>query len=263
MKYALVNGQRQEAQPSRTGECPACGSPMVARCGEIKVWHWAHRGRRTCDQWWENETDWHRNWKGQFPDDWQEIVLKATSGEKHIADVRTQQGWILEFQHSYIKPEERESREEFYGRMAWVVDGTRRQRDKRYFFEELEVGILIHKKPWIWRVGLDNRALLRDWASSRVPVCFDFSTHEEPEAQTLWCLLPWRREKMGYIVAFSREGFIHLHTAETNNQEQNFLGILKELRETISRPRQRVPAKTALRPVRLRRTLPRRRFRRL
>ena len=51
------------------------------------------KGRRFCDPWWENETEWHRAWKDQFPADWQEIVHHAEDGEKHIADVKTDR-WL-------------------------------------------------------------------------------------------------------------------------------------------------------------------------
>ena len=111
MKFALVNDQRHEAAPGLSGRCMSCDQAMVAKCGNVKVWHWAHKGRRTCDLWWENETEWHRTWKGRFPENWQEVVHKDDAGEKHIADVKTDQGWVIEFQHSHIKPEERHSRD--------------------------------------------------------------------------------------------------------------------------------------------------------
>ncbi len=114
MKWALVDGQRQEANPDRLAICPACKSPVFARCGDIRIPHWAHRGKRDCDKWWENETEWPRNWKDRFPANRQEIVHLAENGEWHIADVKTDQGWILEFQHSSIYPEERKAREAFY-----------------------------------------------------------------------------------------------------------------------------------------------------
>jgi competence protein CoiA len=122
MKFALVNGQRVEAQPHLSGDCPGCGSSMIARCGELRTPHWAHRGTRLlCDPWWENETQWHRVWKDQFPADWQEVVHRAEDGERHIADVKTQNGWVIEFQHSFLKAEERRSRDGFYPKLIWVV----------------------------------------------------------------------------------------------------------------------------------------------
>jgi competence protein CoiA len=114
MRFALVNKQRHEAQPKLLGICPVCGHPMVSKCGKVKVWHWAHKASGACDPWWENETEWHRAWKSLFPDHWQEVIQHSADGEKHIADVRTERGWVIEFQHSRIKPEERRSRNAFY-----------------------------------------------------------------------------------------------------------------------------------------------------
>jgi hypothetical protein len=67
---------------------------MIAKCGQIRVWHWAHRAIRTCDPWWEPETKWHRDWKNQFPEDWQERIHKSEAGERHIADVKTDFGVV-------------------------------------------------------------------------------------------------------------------------------------------------------------------------
>ena len=128
MKYAIVGELKQEAEPGLSGECPVCEATTIAKCGEKNIWHWAHKGKRNCDRWWENETEWHRDWKNQFPVEWQEVVQIADDGEKHIADVKTDQGWVIEFQRSYIKPEERRSREAFCGNMVWVVDGLRRKK---------------------------------------------------------------------------------------------------------------------------------------
>lgn len=60
----------------------------------------------------------------------EEVFLpNKQSGEKHIADVCTKYGLVIEFQHSYICPEESLSRERFYKNMVWVVYVTRLQRD--------------------------------------------------------------------------------------------------------------------------------------
>lgn len=59
MKFVLVNDQRHEAAPGLSGRCLSCDQAMVSKCGNVKVWHWAHKGRRMCDLWWENETEWH------------------------------------------------------------------------------------------------------------------------------------------------------------------------------------------------------------
>jgi competence CoiA-like predicted nuclease len=112
MKFALIDKIKTEATKGAKGFCPFCNSELIAKCGERKVNHWAHKGERNCDTWWENETEWHRAWKSNFPNEWQEVILTdETNGEKHIADIRTSNGLVIEFQHSYIDPTERIKRE--------------------------------------------------------------------------------------------------------------------------------------------------------
>jgi competence protein CoiA len=175
MEYALVSGQREEARPELRGVkgvCPYCREPVIAKCGDVRVWHWAHRGKRTCDVWWEPETDWHRGWKDHFPNTWREAIHFAHDGEKHIADVKTESGTVLEFQHSRLSRDERESRESFYPNMAWVVDALRRVQDRPQFLASLETAAIHKRKPLVISLPANQGALLRDWTASRAPVFF-------------------------------------------------------------------------------------------
>lgn len=174
MKFSMVDGERREAQPKLSGVCPSCGSPMTAKCGAIKAWHWAHQGKRSCDPWWENETEWHRRWKDCFPVAWQEVIQFASDGEKHIADVKTPQGWVIEFQHSRIEIEEKRSREHFYEKLVWVVDGTRLQRDPKQFHLVWTQGKTIGNNPRVRGLDATRCNLLREWSESDVPVFLDF-----------------------------------------------------------------------------------------
>jgi competence protein CoiA len=115
----------------------------------------------------ENETEWHRNWKKHFPDAWQEVVQRDSSGEFHRADVKTEKDWVLEFQYSAISPVERSSRIAF-----------KRACD----------------------VTSDKSALLRDWSNNKSPVLFDFN-----EPNTLWCLLPRKMEGKPIVVEIVRQ----------------------------------------------------------
>lgn len=133
MKYSLLEGARVEATPKASGVCSFCGSQTVAKCGNHVVWHWAHKRLDNCDPWWETETAWHRDWKNMFPTEWQEVVLQASSGERHIADVRTPSGMVIEFQRSTIHPEEVIARQNYYQNMIWVIDGTRTEFDRYNF----------------------------------------------------------------------------------------------------------------------------------
>jgi competence protein CoiA len=124
VQYALVDGERIRAEPELTGNCPLCGERMVAKCGTKLLWHWAHKGRQHCDPWWENETDWHRAWKQCFAKSWREQVHVDATGERHIADVKTPAGTVLEFQNSAMPSLELAAREGFYGNMLWIVNGA-------------------------------------------------------------------------------------------------------------------------------------------
>jgi hypothetical protein len=125
MQYATVDKLRAAPAPKLNGTCPACGNPMIAKCGSKVVWHWAHAGRVHCDPWWENETEWHRAWKSCFPTEQREIIKFDSEGEKHIADVQTPSGMVIEFQNSPISIEELRSREQFYRDMLWIVNAKR------------------------------------------------------------------------------------------------------------------------------------------
>jgi hypothetical protein len=116
------NGQR--IRPTRGGraKCQICTEELIAHCGDIYTWHWQHRQDRDCDPWKEHETEWHRGWKNKFPKDWQEVVMTNEDGEKHLADIKTQDDLVIEFQNSSISTTTIEIREEFYGDMIWVIN---------------------------------------------------------------------------------------------------------------------------------------------
>lgn len=211
MNYALVDGRKTVARPGLKGQCPVCGSEVSTKCGEIRVWHWAHARRRACDPWWENETPWHRAWKDAFPVDWQEIVHRAETGEKHVADIKTKRGWVIEFQHSHLTAGERGAREGFYERMVWVVDGRRRKRDWMQFERAIEEGSRYSERPAVWLVWIDESALLKEWAESRVYVFFDFSSTD------LYCMLPGSKDGRAAIMIASKADFIESHIRGTYN----------------------------------------------
>lgn len=126
MEVAIVGGERVAPEPGLKGECQLCGKPAQAKCGPIIRWHWAHAGRRHCDPWMENEGPWHRAWKALFPFEWREVIDCDNTGEKHIADIRTPGGIVIELQNSPMGIEEMNSREVFYGeRMIWIVNGEK------------------------------------------------------------------------------------------------------------------------------------------
>lgn len=239
MKFSLVNGQRQEAQPNLCGKCPACDQAMVAKCGEVKIWHWAHKGRRGCDLWWENETEWHRTWKGHFPESWQEVVHRADTGEKHIADVKTDQGWVIEFQHSYLKPEERRSRDAFYPKLVWVVNGARRKRDSEQFRNALNRATSIGSSARIRIPFTDECAILREWSGGQAPVFIDFGA-----GPTLWWILFGMPNGSVEVAPFARRDLIEILREGGTQKAREFDEFVSSLRRPGSRAETRPAALT-------------------
>jgi competence protein CoiA len=235
MKFALINSNKVEATKGSKGICPSCGAELIAKCGELKIHHWAHKGIRNCDPWWENETEWHRLWKGYFPFEWQEVIHTDKNGEKHIADVKTEEKWVLEFQHSPIKSEERHSRNIFYSKIVWIVDGLRRERDRSQFQTILNESARV---KWghliIHRVSFPKESrLLNEWLSSGVPIFFDFQESKELKHSRLWFLIPKISNDIAYLMPFSGNNFIELH----NNKgfDEMAYGIIPKLRDFLLR----------------------------
>lgn len=72
------------------------------------------------------ETPWHRNWKKAFPPAYREVSFEdKVLGELHRADVHTPCGTTLEFQNSAICLQELESREAYYPKLVWVLNGKK------------------------------------------------------------------------------------------------------------------------------------------
>ena len=192
------------------------------------MWHWAHLVKRICDPWWENETEWHRAWKDRFPSDWQEIVHFAESGEKHIADVKTDQDWVVEFQHSFLNPEERRARNSFYQKLVWVVNGLRRKTDKIQFSNALNKSAAVGVNSPVRRISADECVLLREWYGSHAPIFFDFGEATQPEKSVLWLLFPYAPDGMAYLAPFSRTEFVDIYRNGSQQKAREFEKLLKD-----------------------------------
>ena len=215
--------------------------PFLRRCNDRKV----RRGQRPAlgapgyphlRPLWEPETEWHRAWKNNFPAECQEFIQHdGQSGEKHIADVRTPHGLVIEFQHSPLDPRERAARERFHGNMVWVVDGTRLKRD----YPRFNRGKDVLRRTIIqghFLLAFPDECFPAMWLDSSVPVIFDFRGVDEGQPPDvirdgLWCLLPGRAEGSAVVVAMLREEFVKL--AQSRPQllpVQELLALFRERR---------------------------------
>ena len=80
--------------------CPICGEILIAKRGDVKMWHWAHKGKNNCG--YKPETQWHLYWKDWADKSGHIIELKIGN---HIADIITRDFRIIELQHSHINKE--------------------------------------------------------------------------------------------------------------------------------------------------------------
>ena len=100
--------------------------------------------------------------------------------------MKTQTGWTLEFQHSFLNPEERQSRNAFYPKLVWVVDGTRRKTDKKQFQKILDESARLPTKIPIIRAHFpDECRLLKEWHHSSALVFFDFQEVADAEQSSM------------------------------------------------------------------------------
>jgi competence CoiA-like predicted nuclease len=122
MLYAIDrSGNKLRVSRGAEGTCKLCGESLIAKCGEIKIHHWAHRSGNDCDDWHEPESDWHLYWKSLVPSAQCEVVIER-NGRKRRADIVTAKGTVIELQHSFLSPAEIHAREEFYKTMMWLFD---------------------------------------------------------------------------------------------------------------------------------------------
>lgn len=117
------NNNRILPEKGASGYCPQCTNKVKAYCGEIYLHHWKHVVDIKCDKWKENETEWHRAWKNELPEDWREIVIEQ-GHDKHRADIKTPNGLVVEFQNSSISRAAIREREDYYVDIFWVINAN-------------------------------------------------------------------------------------------------------------------------------------------
>ena len=124
-----------------------------------------------------------------------------------------------------MNPEERNSREQFYKNLVWVIDGTRLKKDYPRFLKAKEKFRLTSKKGY-FIVDFPNQCFPSAWVGSSVPVFFDFKGVEKINyandwRQPLYLLFPKTDSLETYVAIISRQSFINfVITGEFFKQEQ-------------------------------------------
>lgn len=135
--------------------CPCCGAELIVKKGLINQWHFAHKCKADCDEWYEM-SEWHKSWQEKFPIRFREIAL-SNENEKHRADIKVGK-LVVEFQKSPLSCENFLKRNHFYTNgnfLIWLFDIRDKDivqydyswaRNKyKYFFYE-----------WKWAYKLDK-----------------------------------------------------------------------------------------------------------
>ena len=222
MKFGLVNGKRVIAKPHVKGVvCPKCHTELIAKCGEIRVHHWAHKNKLQCDDWIEEDNEWRSRWLDAFPEDWQEPVIER-NGESHFADIQTPQNTIILLHQSHLTADIIQSRENFYQSPVWIINAGRYRNDVSRFLKSFE-------KAWIRgaRSSLEKtdfkvisefnigKVFRKEYLQARSPVFFDYTTAEADKVHGygymldyIWCLMPYYVNSFRLLYRYRREELI-------------------------------------------------------
>src|SRR5262245_57705611 len=161
MIYANLNNERITATPNSRAQCPVCSGEVLAKCGEIYVWHWAHKAGADCDPWYEPESEWHLQWKESFPEECREVTIG-----NHTADLVVN-GRVIELQASTPSVEEIQEREAFYKDMVWLIKGD--EFADRFDVVHTSRELLNHSRhQFNWRHARTS------WCLATKPVFIDF-----------------------------------------------------------------------------------------
>ena len=211
MKFADIEGNVER----HSRALPGNAAIAVMRCSPdavLSIWHWAHPKSKVCDRWWEHGDGMasvvEEPISRRVARDW----TYWQSGERHRADVKTESGLVLEFQHSPLSEAERVSREDVYPRLVWVVHANRR-RDQKKFFASFPGRYVSHRdcRPL---PSSEMTALSARLGESRAPVYFDFD-----ETERVWRLYPFSGEVLAYVTPVDRAGFVKSHRDGDNLEE--------------------------------------------
>lgn len=158
--FLAVNdrGSRVKPEPKHRAACPACRSGVIAKCGKVVTWHWAHESGTDCDPWSEM-TQWHLDWQGKWPEHQREFVIgehradictvPCASLVSTMAGLSSEEPLVVEFQHSYLDAGAISEREDYYeaaaGQMIWVWDARKAATEGRLFVDHYNPKIFTWK----------------------------------------------------------------------------------------------------------------------
>ena len=94
--------------------------------------------------------------------------------------ISSEKGYYIEVQHSSISDEEKTDRERFYKDLVWVIDGSRRKRDYKKFFQYAGFWMLWPLEE-TQQLLFHKNAFPAEWEYRPVPVIFDWRLPDDPD----------------------------------------------------------------------------------
>lgn len=119
-------------EPGGQGRCPECARPVLAKCGPIICWHWAHLPGEGHECSTHGESEWHRRWKWWALNNGCQVEVpfhrSDGSGARFRADILTTDGHVVELQSKPPAFDTILRREQAYGwRLRWLFRITEKQ----------------------------------------------------------------------------------------------------------------------------------------
>ena len=175
-----------------------CNHPEMELCaGTVRHPYFRHKRRSHCYWHGYKETDWHLEWKSHF--DCVEVYMgDDENGSANWADAVVGENFVIEFQHSGMKEEERAAREKYYtekaGGMVWIVDAYKPRYLKRLEKIELSAYTDIPSKEPFRYVLFPEEAFNELWIDRPVGVIFDYG----PDKDLFYLLPGYDQYDLGY-----------------------------------------------------------------
>lgn len=120
----------------RESLCPQCNRLLIAKRGELKIWHWAHKSQEQPCDYGAGETEWHLRWKaafvqlGWFVERAYEVDHPDHLGKRFVFDAVKGHGRtatdVYEFVHSLSESYVSKSRAVAADgiNLTWILDGS-------------------------------------------------------------------------------------------------------------------------------------------
>lgn len=240
--YDKTLGKRvyvDNADPDSEIVCECCGAPLIAKKGDIKIHHFAHKNNEFCHaDSYAPMTEWHQDWQNKFPVECREVW---SSDRKHRADILIEElKLVIEFQHSHIDLGRFKTRTDAWNKLGyavvWLWHGDLWSKTNMYHYmwdfdyskNEFHVEMNISDEK-IMSLGCDNveafqRILLCAGGSVRMPSYFnDMKYHDLSLLEFSARRCTTLRDVCMYMFKFSKnnEELIRkaLHHEEKMNEE--------------------------------------------